>query len=85
MRFQGQEDKGKAVKKENQVHFSFYKFLSSAAFMTFCRFDVAWIKKKKQICIAMLNLTSHLLPLFRGWYSEMFDNGSSLDNFLRHD
>ena len=35
MRFQGQEDKGKAVKKENQVHFSFYKFLSSAGFMTF--------------------------------------------------
>ena len=33
----------------------------------------------------MLNLTSHLLPLFRGWYSEMFDNGSSLDNFLRQD
>ena len=65
MRFQGQEDKGKAVKKENQVHFSFYKFLSSACFMTFCRFDVAWIKKK-QICIAMLNLTSHSLPLYRG-------------------
>ena len=33
----------------------------------------------------MLNLTSHLLPLFRGWYSEMFDNGASLDNVLRLD
>ena len=33
----------------------------------------------------MLNLTSHLLPLFREWYLEMFDNGSSLDNVLRHD
>ena len=40
---------------------------------------------KKNKCLAMLNLTSHLLPLFRGWYSEMFDNGSSLDNVLRHD
>ena len=54
MRFQGQEDKGKAVKNENQVHFPFYKFLSSCAMH----------KKKKSI--AMLNLTSHLLPLFRG-------------------
>ena len=35
MRFQGQEDKGKAVKKENQVHFPFYKFLSSAGFIPF--------------------------------------------------
>ena len=57
MRFQGQEDKGKAVKKENQVHFSFYTFLSSAGFMTFCRFDVAWIKKKTNMyCNAKLDL-----------------------------
>ena len=33
MRFQGQEDKGKAVKKENLVHLSFYKFLSSDGFI----------------------------------------------------
>ena len=35
MRFQEQEDKGKAVKKDNQVHFPFYKFLSSAGFIPF--------------------------------------------------
>ena len=77
MRFQGQEDKGKAVKKKNHTWALLALYLSQV----WCGMD----KKKKQICTAMLNLTSHLLPLFSGWYLEMFDNGSSLDNFLRHD
>ena len=64
MRFQGQEDKGKAVKKENHSSLLLLYISELCWLYTFRRFDVTWIKKNK--CIAMLNLTSHLLPLFRG-------------------
>ena len=56
MRFQGQKDKGKAVKKDNRVHFSSYKFQSSAGFMTCSRFDVTWIKNTNIYCNAKLDL-----------------------------
>ena len=55
MRFQRQKDKGKAVKKENRVHFS-YKFQSSAGFMTCSRFDVTWIQNTNIYCKAKLDL-----------------------------
>ena len=44
---------------------------------------MAWIKKTNMYCNAKLDLP--FTSSFSWRYSEMFDNGSSLDNFLRHD
>ena len=59
MRFQGQEDKGKAVKKENHSSLLLLYISELCWLYTFRRFDVAWIKKYIYIymyCNAKLDL-----------------------------